>query len=69
MSERRTTFIGVLMVALLIGLGFAVAQTIHTRARAICCVSDGRAAPQSAPRIVCAFPIAEVCRKLEWWPE
>ena len=69
MSERRTKFIGIITVALLIGLGIAVGRTIHTHTRAVCCAADGQAAPQRPPRIVCAFSIAEECRKLDWWPE
>ena len=69
MSEGRTKFIGILMVSLLIGLGFAVGRTIHTHTRAVCCTSNGQAAAQRTLHIVCAFPIAQECRKLEWWPE
>lgn len=61
------------IVATLI-LAAAVGRAAYTRAtghgHVDCgCRRTNDAAPPARPHIVCAFPIAEECRKLDWWPE
>ena len=65
MSPRAKLFDAMLAASLVAAA--AVAHAAYTRKASR--LPGIEAAPQRAPHVACAFPIAEECRKLDWWPE